>query len=119
MNLEIRVPQSILDLPGTRYFKIGEVSSLCDLNASILRYWESEFPCLKPITRKGNRRYYKKADILLILKIKTLLYTQGFTIDGARNVINQSKLVANQPVKHSEIKHIINELIELEDILSN
>lgn len=127
MNLEFNLPSAILELPDNRYFTIGEVSSLCDLTPSILRYWETEFPSLKPATRKGNRRYYRKADIAFILKIKHLLYTQGFTIEGARKAIStkSTKTVNSEPkksessVSQSEINNIINELIELEDILSN
>lgn len=120
MTLEIKFDSSIATLPDNRYFTIGEVSQLCDLNASILRYWESEFPKLKPATRKGNRRYYLKTDILFILKIKHLLYTQGFTIEGARKALQAKPkpLNSSKPNKPSEINSIINELIELDNLLS-
>ena len=72
-------------IPAKRYFTIGEVSELCDVKPHVLRYWEQEFPQLKPVKRRGNRRYYRHHDVLLIRQIRSLLYEQGFTIGGARN----------------------------------
>ncbi len=71
-------------IPGKRYFTIGEVSELCAVKPHVLRYWEQEFPQLKPIKRRGNRRYYQRHDVLLIRQIRSLLYEHGFTISGAR-----------------------------------
>jgi DNA-binding transcriptional MerR regulator len=71
-------------IPGKRYFTIGEVSELCDVKPHVLRYWEQEFPQLKPVKRRGNRRYYQRQDVLMIRQIRSLLYEQGYTIGGAR-----------------------------------
>jgi len=72
-------------IPGKRYFTIGEVSELCAVKPHVLRYWEQEFPQLKPVKRRGNRRYYQRQDVLVIRQIRSLLYEHGFTIGGARN----------------------------------
>src|ERR1700761_6774972 len=72
-------------IPGKRYFTIGEVSELCGVKPHVLRYWEQEFPQLKPVKRRGNRRYYQRQDVIVIRQIRSLLYEQGFTIGGARN----------------------------------
>jgi DNA-binding transcriptional MerR regulator len=72
-------------IPAKRYFTIGEVSDLCGVKPHVLRYWEQEFTQLKPVKRRGNRRYYQHHEVLLIRKIRDLLYEQGFTISGARN----------------------------------
>jgi DNA-binding transcriptional MerR regulator len=72
-------------IPAKRYFTIGEVSELCGVKSHVLRYWEQEFTQLKPVKRRGNRRYYQHHEVLLIRRIRELLYEQGFTISGARN----------------------------------
>lgn len=72
------------EIPAKRYFTIGEVSELCEVKPHVLRYWEQEFSQLKPVKRRGNRRYYQRQDVILIRQIRTLLYEQGFTIGGAR-----------------------------------
>ena len=72
------------EIPAKRYFTIGEVSELCEVKPHVLRYWEQEFTQLKPVKRRGNRRYYQRQDVILIRQIRTLLYEQGFTIGGAR-----------------------------------
>ncbi|MCZ6828483.1 MAG: MerR family transcriptional regulator [Gammaproteobacteria bacterium] len=72
------------NIPGKRYFTIGEVSELCNVKPHVLRYWEQEFPQLKPVNRRGNRRYYQRQDVLTIRQIRSLLYDQGYTIGGAR-----------------------------------
>src|SRR5512144_2718817 len=72
-------------IPAKRYFTIGEVSVLCGVKPYVLRYWEQEFTQLKPVKRRGNRRYYQHHEVLLIRRIRELLYDQGFTISGARN----------------------------------
>ena len=76
-------------IPGKRYFTIGEVGQLCSVKPHVLRYWEQEFPVLKPVKKRGNRRYYQHEDIILIRKIRKLLYKQGFTISGARIKLEQ------------------------------
>lgn len=75
-------------IPGKRYFTIGEVSELCAVKPHVLRYWEQEFPQLKPVKRRGNRRYYQRQDVLTIRQIRGLLYDHGFTIGGARQQMN-------------------------------
>ena len=72
------------EIPSKRYFTIGEVSELCDVKPHVLRYWEQEFPQLKPVKRRGNRRYYQRQDVMIIRTIRSLLYEQGYTIGGAR-----------------------------------
>ena len=76
-------------IPGKRYFTIGEVSDLCGVKPHVLRYWEQEFTQLKPVKRRGNRRYYQHHEVLLIRRIRELLYEQGFTINGARNRLDE------------------------------
>jgi DNA-binding transcriptional MerR regulator len=76
-------------LPAKRYFTIGEVSELCDVKPHVLRYWEQEFAQLKPMKRRGNRRYYQHHEVLMIRRIRDLLYDQGFTISGARNKLHE------------------------------
>ena len=77
-------------IPAKRYFTIGEVSELCGVKPHVLRYWEQEFTQLKPVKRRGNRRYYQHHEVLLIRRIRELLYEQGFTINGARNRLDDS-----------------------------
>lgn len=80
---------SLPAIPAKRYFTIGEVSDLCGVKPHVLRYWEQEFTQLKPVKRRGNRRYYQHHEVLLIRRIRELLYEQGFTISGARNRLDQ------------------------------
>jgi DNA-binding transcriptional MerR regulator len=83
--MESRTPDSELPvIPAKRYFTIGEVSELCGVKPHVLRYWEQEFTQLKPVKRRGNRRYYQHHEVLLIRRIRQLLYQEGFTISGAR-----------------------------------
>ncbi len=77
-------------IPAKRYFTIGEVSELCGVKPHVLRYWEQEFTQLKPVKRRGNRRYYQHHEVLLIRRIRNLLYEQGFTISGARNRLDEN-----------------------------
>ncbi len=77
-------------IPAKRYFTIGEVSDLCGVKPHVLRYWEQEFTQLKPVKRRGNRRYYQHHEVLLVRRIRELLYEQGFTISGARNKLDRS-----------------------------
>ncbi|MFT3850805.1 MAG: MerR family transcriptional regulator [Propionivibrio sp.] len=77
-------------IPAKRYFTIGEVSELCGVKPHVLRYWEQEFTQLKPVKRRGNRRYYQHHEVLLVRRIRELLYNQGFTISGARSRLDDS-----------------------------
>ena len=84
-----KTEQAVLPpIPAKRYFTIGEVSELCGVKPHVLRYWEQEFTQLKPVKRRGNRRYYQHHEVLLIRRIRELLYEQGFTISGARNKLD-------------------------------
>ena len=83
-------------IPAKRYFTIGEVSDLCGVKPHVLRYWEQEFTQLKPVKRRGNRRYYQHHEVLLIRRIRDLLYDQGFTISGARNRLSESNGAAEK-----------------------
>jgi DNA-binding transcriptional MerR regulator len=83
-------------IPAKRYFTIGEVSELCGVKPHVLRYWEQEFTQLKPVKRRGNRRYYQHHEVLLVRRIRELLYSQGFTISGARNRLEDG-LAADEP----------------------
>jgi DNA-binding transcriptional MerR regulator len=101
-------------IPGKRYFTIGEVSELCAVKPHVLRYWEQEFPQLKPVKRRGNRRYYQRQDVLIIRQIRSLLYEEGFTIGGARQKLTGDE--AKTDVSQSQ--QIIRQLrVELEDLL--
>ena len=102
-------------IPGKRYFTIGEVSDLCGVKPHVLRYWEQEFPHLKPLKRRGNRRYYQRQDVILIRQIRSLLYEHGFTIGGARQRLSGEE--ARVDVNQSQ--QIIRQLrVELEDVLN-
>jgi DNA-binding transcriptional MerR regulator len=79
-------------IPAKRYFTIGEVSELCGVKPHVLRYWEQEFTQLKPVKRRGNRRYYQHHEVLLIRRIRQLLYEEGFTISGARNRLDNARV---------------------------
>ena len=101
-------------IPGKRYFTIGEVSELCAVKPHVLRYWEQEFPQLKPVKRRGNRRYYQRQDVLIIRQIRSLLYDDGFTIGGARQRLTGEE--AKTDVSQSQ--QIIKQLrLELEQVL--
>jgi DNA-binding transcriptional MerR regulator len=101
-------------IPGKRYFTIGEVSELCAVKPHVLRYWEQEFPQLKPVKRRGNRRYYQRQDVLIIRQIRSLLYDEGFTIGGARQRLTGES--AKSDVTQSQ--QIIKQLrMELEQVL--
>lgn len=104
-------------IPGKRYFTIGEVSELCGVKPHVLRYWEQEFSQLKPVKRRGNRRYYQRHDVILIREIRGLLYEQGFTIGGARQQLGPSGEVKNTAVNNVHQKELVRELLkELEDL---
>lgn len=95
-------------IPAKRYFTIGEVSELCGVKPHVLRYWEQEFTQLKPVKRRGNRRYYQHHEVLLIRRIRELLYEQGFTISGARNRLDGADFndTNYQSEKHASVKHV-------------
>ena len=88
-----RAKKILPPIPSKRYFAIGEVSKLCDLKSHVLRYWEQEFSQLQPVTRRGNRRYYQQEEILLIRRIRQLLYFEGFTIQGAKSKLSDRKFI--------------------------
>ncbi len=103
-------------IPGKRYFTIGEVSELCAVKPHVLRYWEQEFPQLKPVKRRGNRRYYQRQDVLTIRQIRALLYDQGFTIGGARQQMNgEASIPASE---ENSFDALVRQMIrELEEVL--
>lgn len=106
-------------IPAKRYFTIGEVSELCGVKPHVLRYWEQEFNQLKPVKRRGNRRYYQHHEVLLVRRIRELLYNQGFTISGARNrldeggTVDHSAEVAEAPVATRGLRAELESIIEL------
>ena len=104
-------------IPGKRYFTIGEVSDLCGVKPHVLRYWEQEFPQLKPVKRRGNRRYYQRQDVLVIRQIRALLYDQGFTIGGARNRLDGEEAREDVTQTHQLARQLRAELEELAKIL--
>lgn len=109
------VDQLLPPIPAKRYFTIGEVSELCAVKPHVLRYWEQEFTQLRPMKRRGNRRYYQHHEVLLVRKIRELLYDEGFTIQGARMRLSGRQTISNlqaeaaamsrtQPLEHEEAK---------------
>ena len=114
--LEAANNKELPPIPAKRYFTIGEVSTLCGVKPHVLRYWEQEFPMLKPVKRRGNRRYYQRKEVMLIRQIRNLLYEQGFTISGARQQLENGD-IENPPALAGD-KEIFRELREeLEDLL--
>lgn len=117
-----RQPTSVLPpIPAKRYFTIGEVGELCAVKPHVLRYWEQEFAQLKPIKRRGNRRYYQHHEVLLIRRIRELLYEQGFTISGARHRLedNSNSAMVEQieaapaPFDYAELRREIGEILQI------
>ncbi len=104
-------------IPGKRYFTIGEVSDLCGVKPHVLRYWEQEFTQLKPLKRRGNRRYYQRQDVILIRQIRGLLYEQGFTIGGAKQRLTSEDAREDSNQSQQIIKQLRMELDEILDIL--
>jgi DNA-binding transcriptional MerR regulator len=100
-------------IPGKRYFTIGEVSELCAVKPHVLRYWEQEFPQLKPVKRRGNRRYYQRQDVLVIRQIRSLLYEEGFTIGGARQRLTGDEGRSDITQSQQIIRQLRSELEEL------
>jgi DNA-binding transcriptional MerR regulator len=119
--MENHTPNSELPLiPAKRYFTIGEVSELCGVKAHVLRYWEQEFSQLNPVKRRGNRRYYQHHEVLLIRRIRQLLYEDGFTISGARGRLDHldtqesaPALPQPQPVNPSKLRLELREILAL------
>ena len=104
-------------IPGKRYFTIGEVSDLCAVKPHVPRYWEQEFPQLKPIKRRGNRRYYQRQDVILIRQIRSLLYEHGFTIGGARQRLSGDEVKVDSSMSQQIVRQLRVELEEVLDIL--
>ncbi len=104
-------------IPGKRYFTIGEVSDLCDVKPHVLRYWEQEFPKLKPVKRRGNRRYYQRQDVIMIRQIRSLLYEHGYTIGGARQKLDGEEAKEDVTRSHQIVTQLRTELEEVLDIL--
>ncbi len=104
-------------IPGKRYFTIGEVSELCGVKPHVLRYWEQEFPQLKPVKRRGNRRYYQRHDVIMIRQIRSLLYEQGFTIGGARQQLSGDDAKEDVSQRQQIVRQMRMELEELLQIL--
>ncbi|MCK5335736.1 MAG: MerR family transcriptional regulator [Gammaproteobacteria bacterium] len=104
-------------IPGKRYFTIGEVSELCAVKPHVLRYWEQEFEQLKPVKRRGNRRYYQRHDVILIRQIRSLLYEQGFTIGGARQQLTGDDSKEDSEQSQQIIRQLRTELEALLELL--
>ncbi len=111
-------------IPGKRYFTIGEVSKLCDIKPHVLRYWEQEFDQLKPVKRRGNRRYYQRHEVKLVRTIRQLLYAEGFTISGARVKLESSggmevEASSNTAISTADMKKTITQIVkELDEVVS-
>src|SRR5450830_685985 len=111
---EHQLKAALPPIPAKRYFTIGEVSELCGVKPHVLRYWEQEFTQLKPVKRRGNRRYYQHHEVLLIRRIRELLYEQGFTISGARNRLDGQEekvthALADSVIEYKQSSHSIAE----------
>lgn len=106
-------------IPGKRYFTIGEVSDLCDVKPHVLRYWEQEFPKLKPVKRRGNRRYYQRQDVIMIRQIRSLLYEHGYTIGGARQKLSGEESKEDVSRSHQIVSQLRTELEDVLDILKH
>ena len=117
--LEAEGNNNLPPIPGKRYFTIGETSDLCGVKAHVLRYWEQEFSQLKPVKRRGNRRYYQRKDVILIRQIRALLYDEGFTIGGARQKLSGNESKSDITQSQQIIKQLRIELEEVSKILRN
>jgi DNA-binding transcriptional MerR regulator len=112
------IPEALLPpIPAKRYFTIGEVSKLCGVKTHVLRYWEQEFSQLKPDKRRGNRRYYQHHEVLLARRIRELLYGQGFTINGARNRLQEERVEAGGVRKKLTLEALHVDLLDILEIL--
>ncbi len=117
MKRKQKTERDLPAIPDKLYFTISEVSYLCALKAYVLRYWEQEFPQLRPVKRRGNRRFYQQQDILLVRQIRKLLYEDGFTIEGARAQLATMSEPVSQSIKmNAMVKKVI---AELESVLQN
>jgi len=117
--MENHKPNSELPpIPAKRYFTIGEVSELCGVKAHVLRYWEQEFTQLKPVKRSGNRRYYQHHEVLLIRRIRELLYGEGFTISGARHRLEEDNNPDARSVVSAELAGIAGLRQEIKEIIT-
>ena len=108
------IEKDLPPIPAKRYFTIGEVSELCGVKPHVLRYWEQEFEQLKPVKRRGNRRYYQRGDVIMIRQIRSLLYEQGFTIGGARQQLEGDSAQDDVSRSHQIIRQV---RMELEQVL--
>jgi len=115
--------KALPEIPSKRYFTIGEVAELCCVKPHVLRYWEQEFVQLKPVKRRGNRRYYQRSDVEIVRAIYSLLYEQGFTITGARQQLSkqldqipESKIQSSQPI---DLEELIGDLEEVAELLKS
>ncbi|PWK50895.1 MerR family transcriptional regulator [Pleionea mediterranea] len=117
--LEASNNNELKPIPAKRYFTIGEVSDLCQVKPHVLRYWEQEFPQLRPVKRRGNRRYYQREDVMVIRQIRELLYDKGFTIGGARQQLESEEEGSNASsgLSGETVKLLINELEDVVRIL--
>lgn len=116
-DMEAETETELPPIPGKRYFTIGEVSELCSVKPHVLRYWEQEFSQLKPVKRRGNRRYYQRHDVLLVRQIRSLLYDQGFTISGARQRLSNEDHGRDLSQTHLLIRQLRSELEEIVQVL--
>ncbi len=117
--LEVSNNKELPAIPSKRYFTIGEVSELCQVKPHVLRYWEQEFPGLKPVKRRGNRRYYQRHDVMLIRQIRSLLYQQGYTIGGARQHLTGEAAKDDSSQSQQLIRQLRSELEDVLRILKN
>ena len=116
--MEPLLTSSLPAIPAKRYFTIGEVSELCGVKPHVLRYWEQEFTQLKPLKRRGNRRYYQHHEVLLIRRIRELLYEHGFTINGARNRLDEPASASSRSLRLERQLELSEVKSELKSILS-
>ncbi len=124
--MEALLTSSLPAIPAKRYFTIGEVSELCGVKPHVLRYWEQEFTQLKPLKRRGNRRYYQHHEVLLIRRIRELLYEHGFTINGARNRLDGPEAIpspsratpASKAARSMDVSQVRSELKSILSMLS-
>ena len=106
-------------IPGKRYFKIGEVSELCEVKPHVLRYWEQEFSQINPVRRTGNRRYYQRQDVIVVRQIRSLLYDQGYTISGARQRLAGDDAKQDQTQFRLLVRQMIAEMESLLQVLKS
>ena len=115
---EAAKPDDLPEIPNKRYFTIGEVGDLCRVKPHVLRYWEQEFAQLKPLKRRGNRRYYQRHDVFMVRKIRSLLYEEGYTIGGARQQLSGEPAKQEDGVSRQALREIRAGLEEVLDLLN-